>query len=384
MEALGVRRHHPDTRLKILHTVQLYEPHKGGSEEVVRQISERLAARGHEVTVATGYDPHRRFDKLNGVEVVSFDVSGNLVAGIRGDVEKYKRFVRGFQCDVLLNYAAQIWSTDLCFELLEDLDAAKVMVPCGYLLGAPEFAAYYAGLPKHLSKYDALVYMSRSYQDFRFGEENGMEDKAVVIPNGASAEEFDAKTPSFKQRYGIKTPLMVLNVANHYDLKGHKRIIKAFKALDRDDVTLVIVGENPGPIWTGCLKYCLAHSIVDRRIKVLSGVERSLVVSAYKDADVFVLASDVECAPLVIYEAMAAATPFVSTDCGNVRDNDAAGIVVDYPEKLGDSIETLLRDEGLRRSLGEAGHRQWKEGHTWDRISAEYERLYLRILKSRR
>src|SRR5687767_4036163 len=65
--------------MKILHTVQLYHPHKGGSEEVVRQISERLVARGHDVTVATGWDPRRQSKQLNGVKIRSFKIMGNEV-----------------------------------------------------------------------------------------------------------------------------------------------------------------------------------------------------------------------------------------------------------------------------------------------------------------
>src|SRR4030095_5092779 len=56
-------------RLRILHTVQLYHPHVGGREEVVKQISERLVQRGHHVTVATGFDANRNSSPLNGVEI---------------------------------------------------------------------------------------------------------------------------------------------------------------------------------------------------------------------------------------------------------------------------------------------------------------------------
>ena len=39
--------------MKILHTVEYYAPSVGGAQEVVRQISERMVQRGHQVTVAT-------------------------------------------------------------------------------------------------------------------------------------------------------------------------------------------------------------------------------------------------------------------------------------------------------------------------------------------
>jgi len=39
--------------VNILHTVEFYSPSVGGAQEVVRQISELLVKRGHDVTVAT-------------------------------------------------------------------------------------------------------------------------------------------------------------------------------------------------------------------------------------------------------------------------------------------------------------------------------------------
>lgn len=366
--------------MKILHTVQLYEPHKGGSEEVVRQISERLAAKGHDVTVATAKDPSRTFSELNGVKIAEFDVKGNSISGIQGDADEYRNFVRGCGADIILNYAAQIWSTDLCFDLLNNLTAKKVLVPCGYILNDPVFADYYRKLPTFLMRYDSLVYMSRSYQDFRFGQAVGVGDKAVIIPNGASEEEFTAQVPSFRQAFRIKTPLMVLAVSNHYHLKGHRRIIDAFVAAGHKDATLVIIGEHEGPPWTNCYHSCRIKAWTDRRIKVLEGVPRELVVAAYKEADLFVLGSDIECAPLVIYEAMAAGTPFVSTDCGNVKDNVSAGVVVDSTQEMTDAIKSLLADPGLRQTYGERGREKWLSGHTWGRIADQYEALYMKLL----
>lgn len=368
--------------MRILHTVQLYEPHKGGSEEVVRQISERLVAKGHDVTVATAQDPTRTFSELNGVQVASFDIKGNSTSGVHGDPEEYRSFVREFGADVILNYAAQIWTTDLSFDLLDGLTAKKVLVPCGYLLDNPVFAEYYKALPAHLKRYDALVYMSRSYQDFRFGEQVGVGDKAVIIPNGASEEEFTAEVPSFKEAMGIKTPLMALAVSNHYHLKGHRRIIDAFIATGHKDTTLVIIGEHEGPPWANCYYSCRLRSWMDRRIRILQGVPRELVVAAYKEADVFVLGSDIECAPLVIYEAMAAGTPFVSTDCGNVKDNVTAGVIVDSMSAMTEAIKTFLEDPGLRQAYGERGREKWMRDHTWSRIADQYEALYMKLVES--
>jgi glycogen synthase len=59
--------------LNILHTTEFYPPSLGGSQEVVRQLSDRLAARGHHVTVATSTMPKRPWTELNGVTIKEFN-----------------------------------------------------------------------------------------------------------------------------------------------------------------------------------------------------------------------------------------------------------------------------------------------------------------------
>src|SRR5215470_45474 len=86
---LPARERKQVTPLRILHTVQFYWPHTGGAEEVVREISERLVARGHDVTVATTALPERTSREHAGVKIVEFPLSGNLAGGFHGDVTAY-------------------------------------------------------------------------------------------------------------------------------------------------------------------------------------------------------------------------------------------------------------------------------------------------------
>src|SRR5581483_11017062 len=99
--------------MNILHTVEFYWPSTGGSQEVVRQLSERMAAMGHSVTVATTRLPARASTTINGVRIEEFDIEGNAVRGLRGEVDRYKRFLLESKFDVVMNYAAQEWAADL-------------------------------------------------------------------------------------------------------------------------------------------------------------------------------------------------------------------------------------------------------------------------------
>ena len=73
-------------------------------QEVVKQLSERLALLGHDVTVIARKQPERDFKEKNGVKIIDFEISGNLVNGIKGEKEKYKQFLLNNE-----NYKNKLW-----------------------------------------------------------------------------------------------------------------------------------------------------------------------------------------------------------------------------------------------------------------------------------
>ena len=118
--------------MRILFACQFYAPSVGGVQEVVRQIAERLVLRGHEVTVATTSLHERGYEVLNGVQLVGFSVTGNAVEGMDGDVAGYQRFVVEGEFDVLLVYAAQQWTFDALWPVMDSIPFETVFVPCGF------------------------------------------------------------------------------------------------------------------------------------------------------------------------------------------------------------------------------------------------------------
>ncbi|MCE5190672.1 MAG: alpha-L-glycero-D-manno-heptose alpha-1,3-glucosyltransferase, partial [Actinomycetia bacterium] len=97
--------------MKILHTCATYWPLVDGVSVAMQRISEGLAAHGHDVTVATGAVAGA-VDEHAGVQIVRFAITGNETLGYQGDTTAYQEFVRHFAGDIMLNYAAQIWSSD--------------------------------------------------------------------------------------------------------------------------------------------------------------------------------------------------------------------------------------------------------------------------------
>jgi len=372
--------------LSILHTVEFYSPHTGGAEIVVQQISERLAKRGHRVTVATTKLDNRMFHELNGVQIEGFSVKGSLGNGIFGQgIEHYKDFVRHHPADVMMNYAAQQWATDLAFEALPMRNnMVNVIAPCGYsalsnsrTICWPQFADYFNRIiPTIVPQYDAAIYHSALYQDYEYAKNHGFTN-SMVIPNGVDEEEF-LRLPltNFREKYNIRTPFWGLCVANFYEGKGQERVIECVKKMNRSDFTMVFIGKE------GAQLSNLKAQAAGMNVQFFMDIPREDTLAAYHEADIFLFGSHIEASPLVIIEAKASKTPFVSTDCGNVR--EWKGGIVCAPEDMASRANNILDNESLRIQLVNEGYREWKEKLTWESIVDKYEELYLRLLREKR
>jgi glycosyltransferase involved in cell wall biosynthesis len=371
--------------MKILFTSEFYYPHIGGAEEVVRRIAEGMHKKGHEVTVATSFLKERNFDVLNGVKIVEFKISGNKVKGLKGNLEEYVNFLKNSSFDLVCNYAAQSWTTDLALDILDEINGKKILFPCGYsgltsFLRKVLYWNYFRKLPSYLKKYDHIIYHSQNYIDKHFGDRHGILNYSV-IPNGVDLEEMKLNNINFREKYGIKTKFMILNVSNHYKIKGHSFLFKMYKILARPDVSLIIIG-NKVKGYNSCYNECKKNSLIMENIFILENIPREDIISAYHQADIFVLSSKIEVFPLVILEAASVGLPFISTNVGNVKELKG-GIIVSSPEEMAINIDKLLDNPEYRIKLGLEGKKQVLERYTWENILQQYECVFNMVMEGR-
>jgi glycosyltransferase involved in cell wall biosynthesis len=322
------------------------------------------------------------------VRIVDFDVTGSLVSGIRGsDQQRYVDFVvaEASRSDVLLNFGSPHgWTCHLLADVLGSLPCKKVLQPVGYIhWGTGRLGDYFDRLPETLRQYDLLLYHSADGREAEYSRRYQL-PHYVVLPLGADEEEFDEPKPGFRAKYGVKTPHMLLCVANYVDGKRYDFVLEAFGHLARSDAELVTIGEP----WAASLllrsvrrRAALLRllSLGRKRVHVLTGVSRADVISAYQAADLFLFASDFESGPLVLVEAMASATPFLSTDVGMAKDL-RGGRIVSNAAEMAKEANRLLGDEVGRRRLGEEGRAAWRSRYTWRHLAGELEQIYLGLV----
>lgn len=393
--------------MKILHTVQNYWPSIGGMQEVVRQLSERMVQAGHDITVATSRHPLRNCSEWHGVNIVDFNISGNSVIGMTGEIERYRDFVLKGEFDVIANFAAQQWATDALLPVLDRIRTGKVFIPTGFsYLHDERYRNYYRVMPEWLRQYDINIFLSATYRDIDFARRHGITN-TVLIPNGAAEDEFLAK-PQIEIRAILGIPrehFLVLHVGSHSGLKGHTEAIRIFGKSRLRHASLLLVGNDDGP-GTGCIDDCRRRSrqarfnpfwcAADKHLLVVE-LDRVATVAAFHTADILLFPSRVECSPLVLFEAMASRTPFLTTDVGNAAEIiDWTGGGVLLPTERDDDgfhravingsvrlLDAIWQDAAWRDRLAEDGFAAWRKQFTWEMIVRRYEALYLELSQRR-
>ncbi len=391
--------------MKILHCVESYFPSIGGMQEVVQQLSERLVLLGHDVTVAARRQPERTFSEKNGVKIVDFEISGNLVGGIKGEVEEYRSFLLNNDFDVITFFAAQQWATDAALDILDKIKAKKVSVPTGYSgLYWPAYKEYFEKMKTWIHGYDMNVYLSDDYRDINFARECKVKN-TTLIPNGAGADEF-LKETKIDVRKELNIPadhFLILHVGSYSFWKGHHEAMKIFLRSKIKKGTLLMIGNDHQnfrlrrgkniSLYFDVLKNKLFG--FGRKKIIFNYFPREFTVAAYKQADLFFFPSNIECSPIVLFECAAAKLPFLSTAAGNAPE------IAKWTHG-GEIMPTLKNEEGFceaeisgsvkmlneiyenpqkRKQMAQESFDIWKEKYSWEVITKQYEKLYQTLLK---
>ncbi len=390
-----------DRPLNIVHCVENYAPALGGMPEVVKQLSERMVRLGNHVTVFTKAHADRKEAMLNGVNVRGFELSGNAVDGLQGDPQGYLDALRSCGADVITFFAAQQWATDLALPHLRSFPGRKVFVPTGFsALHDPRWAGYYRQMPQWMGDMDLNVFLSHHYQDIAFAKAHGLSN-GTVIPNGASEEEFDGPSRhDLRRSLGMQhdQPLIV-HLGSYTGIKGHREAIQLFVKARTKDAVLVLIGNGNAAlerIFKRHYSYMalrLEARLLNKRIHFLE-LDRTRTVDALKQADLFLFPSNVECSPIVLFEAMAAGVPFLSSRAGNAAEIAAwsnGGWTMpghrdvqqrERPDLAVGArmLEDLLLDPDKRTKAGRAGHQAWRERFTWQHITGQYLAAYQELV----
>ncbi len=356
----------------------------GGAERQAVALAERMAARGHAVSliVLRGRQPHEWPITL---DLVRLDVRKNPTSFMAG-LAKARRFLSAFQPDLIHShtYPANMASRllKICFPAASVLSTVHSVYEGPW----PRMLAYrltdsFSCLTTTVSKASASRYVRLKAVPVH---------KCSVVTNGIDVAEFapgPERRVRLRAQMEVKAEFVWLAVGRIVPAKDYPNLLRAFSRVHQvvPAARLWVAGEASA---TGlALIQALAGELgVDASVRWL-GLRRD-IAALLDAADAFVSASAWEGMPLAVGEAMAMEKPVVATDVGGVRELvGEAGVMVPAkaPEALARAMLAVMRDKPQFRSkMSHAARERIKSQFSFDAKANEWESLYRTMIEYRR
>ncbi|MGB9765225.1 MAG: glycosyltransferase family 4 protein [Candidatus Saccharicenans sp.] len=229
-------------------------------------------------------------------------------------------------------------------------------------------------LQKDLNKLSRQIFVSRSCI---MPLAKYFELKPIILPNGVDTMEFSPEVPPLKKF--TRDKLNLLFVGRFDPRNGLDIMLEAFNLIKAEfkEVRLIVVG---GPVKKKYLNLVKPEFREDVHFEGPVLKERP---NYYASADIFCSPVDKASFGITLLEAMASGKPIVATE--NVGYNDLLepeeSIVVARKSSraLAEAVLSLLRDDLLRKKMGEAG-REKALKYSWEAIVPQLEQIYLEVL----
>ena len=156
--------------------------------------------------------------------------------------------------------------------------------------------------------------------------------------------------------------------------------LRAFRHARLENANLVFIGSefNEYSAALQQLDNQLKREFGAGRVMMLEKISREMTCAAYREADLFVLSAKAETQPIVLLEAMASKTPWISTDVGCVAELPG-GIVARSESELAREMKALLDSPERRNQLSDEGWAASQETYDWERVINTYNTLLLKL-----
>jgi len=356
----------------------------GGAERQAVALAERMAVRGHAVSliVLRGRQPHEWPTTL---DLVRLDVRKNPASFMAG-LAKARRFLSDFQPDLIHShtYPANMASRllKICFPAASVLSTVHSIYEGPW----PRMLAYrltdsFSCLTTTVSEAGAARYMRLKAVPAH---------KCAVVTNGVDTAEF-AHSPErrawLQAQMAVQAEFVWLAVGRIVPAKDYPNLLRAFSRVHQvvPAARLWVAGEASA---TGLalIQALAAEFGVEASVRWL-GLRRD-IAALLDAADAFVSASAWEGMPLAVGEAMAMEKAVVATDVGGVRELvGEAGVMVPAmaPDALAQAMLAVMRQTPQARSkLGHAARERIKSQFGFDAKANEWELLYRTMLERSR
>ena len=354
--------------MKILIATDSYKFNTSGVTASVLALCAGLRRRGHEVKILSPSSSRKSFrdkDDYFIKSVPAFYYPGLRIAfSMRDPLIKELEAWRPDIIHVQTEGSAYFISK----RILKHCDAALVMT-ChtdyahfvfGRLRSFPPVKAFMRGIGKIIYRKAAKV-IAPSQKAGNFAFLRSLRERMTVIPNGMELEKYQ-KNLSASEKSLLRESLgmddstkVIVSVSRLSKEKNIRELIAFFPSLLKKmpDVKLLIVGDGPDKRYLE--KQAEKQNIADNII-FTGRVPAEDVWRYYNIGDVFVSASTFEVHSMSYLEALAQGLPLIcrSDDALiGVLEHNYNGMIYHSQEEFSDFAYKILRDDGIRKSMGQ-------------------------------
>ncbi len=407
--------------MKILHISPTYFPATGGAELHLKEISEALVRRAHEVTVLTvnvrsHWDlwPGRTGDLpfmevVNGVRLIRVAPKSGLLGKT---LKQWVALKGGWRC------ASRIFGRDGLemlfqgppdFTMISRIVGSKVDIVTSMNWYWPQ--AYHAYLARRLKRFtlvgiplfhtaqawceraiydrmlascDAVV-VNTSHEG-EFTERRGAR-RVEVAGVGIDPRGFeDRNGRELRARYGLESFPVVGFVGRQDAKKGVVKLIESMPRVWQWNPEVRVVLAGPRPPHEKALEDVFKTLTASQRERIIHiGVfEEKDKGSLFEAFDVFALLSKEESFGIAYLEAWACGKPVIGSRIGPTQcviDEGVDGLLAnpDDPQDIATAVIKLLSNSDARKRMGRSGQAKTMANYTWDKVTDRVENLYLEL-----
>jgi glycosyltransferase involved in cell wall biosynthesis len=423
--------------MKILHLIHAYHPAIGGSEYLMQQVSEYLAAEaGDDVTVFTTFaynsglftnpnvqpmPANKSEEVINRVKIKRFPVinrwakllyviqyilyrlrfpgNGFLRMLYYGPLSpQMKKAVKEFKADVIVSAPFPLNHMNYGFK--NKHKAPVILVGCMHTADKHGF---------HNPRLRALVRKARGYIALTPHEKNflvkkwGIEAEKIIVPGiGIDIHGPAARTGAIPVREelgcGPQDPVIAF-VGQHGLHKGINTLIQAMPQVwNKHPKAHLIIAGGTTP-FTDSFKYeaylteravhiyrCEDESQrfcfpAHQRICFMDNIDESRKYEILEACDIFASPSGFESFGITILEAWLKKKPVVAGDIHatrNLVEDGETGLLAEYKDKqeLAAALIRLIENPQLRKAIGEKGRQKLEKNYTKEIIGKKYREFY--------
>ncbi len=382
--------------MKILHSIDMLDFRNGGPVRAVIDLSEALAAKGHDLTVMVRRGPDTPDSwKQPGSPVRAVELGQPQIAGawFRG---RSVNTIRSLITAADIVHIHGIWTPQSAQVARHARDIGKpYVVSCRGMLD--DWCMEQRRLKKlvylRLAGGSAMLNNARLVHCTADGELRQSAkwfpgSTGLVIPNLLNLKPYitmpgvERAKARFPQLSRPEPTLLYLSRL-HYK-KGVEHLIDAARILrDRGRPHQVLIAGTGDEAYEATLRRHVQATGMDGLVSFLGMVVGDDKVSLYQASDLFVLPTSQENFGFVLYEALAAGCPLVTTrgvDTWPELEQAGAAITEQDAAQLADAIDPMTRDRAERDRLGAKGRAWVFENLDPGRIVDAFERFYTQAL----